>query len=62
MVQVSLADGTVLRTALAVLHSERFAFVGIVEEWDASICLLHHTLGGGSRSTNCNLSKPKSAR
>ncbi|KAL1508651.1 hypothetical protein AB1Y20_004747 [Prymnesium parvum] len=39
----------VLARALAVLRSERMAFVGLVERWGTSICLLHHTLGRGSQ-------------
>ena len=36
----------VVRTAIAVLRSPRFAFVGLVEEWVTSICLLHRMLPG----------------
>lgn len=43
---VEMADGSVLRRALSVLRSPRFAFVGLVEEWGASICLLHRMLPG----------------
>jgi hypothetical protein len=47
--QIDLTDGQLLRAALGVLRSDRFAFVGLVEFWDASICLLHRTLPGASR-------------
>ena len=43
---VDMADGSVLGRALSVLRSPRFAFIGLVEEWGASICLLHRMLPG----------------
>ena len=46
---VSLRDGTVLQRALTRLRSNAFAFIGIVEEWEASVCLLHRTLPGYSQ-------------
>lgn len=46
---VDLSDGTVLQTALARLRSGAFAFIGLVEEWEASVCALHRTLPGTSR-------------
>ena len=46
---VDLSDGKVLQTALSRLRSGAFAFVGLVEEWEASVCALHHTLPGTSR-------------
>ena len=46
---IDLADGRVLATALSRLRSGAFAFVGLVEEWDRSICALHRTLPGESR-------------
>ena len=45
---VDLRDGSIVREALAVLRSGRFAFVGLVEEWAASVCLLHRMLPGDS--------------
>ena len=47
--EVGLRDGKLVRAALAVLRSDRFAFVGLTEEWDTSICLLHRMLPGASR-------------
>ena len=41
---VDLSDGEVVRTALGVLRSGRFAFIGLAEQWTASICLLHRML------------------
>lgn len=41
---VDLSDGAVLRRALEVLRSGRFAFVGLTEEWQASVCLFHRML------------------
>jgi len=38
-----------LARATALVRSTAFVFVGLVEEWDASICLLHATLGRGTR-------------
>jgi hypothetical protein len=38
-----------LATAIALVQSEAFAFVGLVEGWDTSICLLHAMLGRGTR-------------
>ena len=35
--RVDLSDGSVLRKALSVLQSERFAFIGLVEEWEERI-------------------------
>ena len=46
---VELQSGKVVRAALATLRSPRFLFIGLTEEWDASICLLHRMLPGGSR-------------
>lgn len=46
---VDLTDGRILRAALAVLQSSRFAFIGLAEEWSASICLLHRMLPGLSQ-------------
>ena len=46
---VELADGRVLATALRVLRSPAFAFIGLAEEWDASVCLLHRVLPAGGR-------------
>ena len=37
-----------LRRALGALRSRRVAFVGLVEEWDVSICLFHRMMGGGT--------------
>ena len=34
--------------AISVLRSDRFAFVGLVEHWDLSVCLFHAMMGGGS--------------
>jgi hypothetical protein len=34
--------------AVALLRSERFAFVGLVERWDESVCLFHATMGVGT--------------
>ena len=47
--QVELRDGKVLRQALATLRSPRVAFVGLVEEWEASVCLFHKMLPGNTR-------------
>lgn len=47
--QVDLADGRVLATALTRLRSGAFAFIGVREEWEASICLLHASLPGHTR-------------
>jgi hypothetical protein len=38
-----------LAKAKALVRSPAFVFVGLVEEWEASICLLHATLGRGTR-------------
>ena len=44
---VSIDDARVDR-AVATLRSGRFAFVGLVERWDESVCLFHATMGVGS--------------
>ena len=44
---MSIDDARVDR-AVATLHSGRFAFVGLVERWDESVCLFHATMGVGS--------------
>ena len=44
--RVALDDGRVLRSALNVLRSGRFAFIGLVERWTESICLMHRVLLG----------------
>jgi len=41
--------GELLRRALGVLRSPRVAFVGLVGQWDASVCLFHRMMGGGTR-------------
>ena len=38
-----------LRQALGALRSPRVAFVGLVEEWDASVCLFHRMMDDGTR-------------
>ena len=47
--RVDLANGIVLRKALSVLRSGRFAFIGLVEEWATSVCLLHAMLPSAPR-------------
>ena len=47
--RVDMSDGRVLDTALARLRSGAFAFVGLVEEWERSVCALHRALPGGAR-------------
>ena len=44
--RVDLSDGLVLGTALSVLRSKRFAFIGLTEEWTSSVCLFHRMLPG----------------
>ena len=46
---VSLNDGRIVRQALAVLRSPRLIFIGLAEQWEASICLMHRMLPGHSR-------------
>lgn len=38
-----------LAKAIRLLRSKAFIFVGLVEEWNSSICLLHATLGRGTQ-------------
>lgn len=47
--RVDLRDGRVLETALTRLRSRAFAFVGVVEEWERSVCTLHRVLPGTSQ-------------
>ena len=47
--RVDLPTSSIVKAALAVLRSSRFLFVGLTEEWDASICLLHRVLPGHTR-------------
>ena len=47
------ADDVTLTPALAAKAAHRLthdlAFAGLTEEWDASVCLFHQTLGGHAR-------------
>ena len=45
---VNLSDGRVLARALTRLRSGAFAFIGLSDEWDRSICLLHRSLPGNT--------------
>ena len=47
--RIKESDGKVLATALARLRSGAFAFVGLVEEWEKSVCALHRALPGHTR-------------
>lgn len=38
--RVELADGAVVSRAISLLQSERFAFVGLVDEWATSVRIL----------------------
>lgn len=52
-IKLKKADAT-----FACLKIAQFAFVGITEQWSASVCLLHHTIGGSTRSSDLFNNRP----
>jgi len=49
------SGNALLARALRLVRFQVFAFVGLVEDWDASICLLHASLGRGTQPIEADL-------